>query len=445
MKNPALGAMPEWPGAGDGTFCIVDRPQPSGRHLSPPRHLLAAFPGGLQLYPLPPNGALLAGREPSCQIVLDHPSISAQHARLEIGAVSRIMDVGSRDGVYFRGQRLRPHEPHEVQPGEAYTLGAVSILFLPPGAHLALTPTDGGSHLRVDNPTANDSSGLLASVAKTTSSVLIFGETGVGKELLASRIHALSGRSGPFVAINCAALSETLVESELFGHEKGAFTGAHQVKEGLLRAAAGGTLFLDEIGEMSPSIQAKLLRAIETQSIVRVGSAQTIPIDVRFVGATHRDLLDAGTFRRDLYYRLAGFTFLIPPLRERRAQIIELSMELLAAATANAAGRSPSLTPAACVTLTSHDWPGNVRELRNVITRALLLSQGRDIDASHIVFDTARSRPLSHGDNERSRILAALEACAGNQTRAADILGISRTSLVQKIRLHDIPRPRPRR
>ena len=420
----------------------------ASRGASPPRYLLVTVEGGVHIHTLPPQPTIILGRGSECAVVLDHPSVSRQHARLEIAATCTISDLGSRNGTWCRGQRLEPGQAQRVGVGESFLLGSVSVLPLPPRANAPVAAI-AGSLLRVEDPAGEDASGLMTAMAQTAASVLIFGETGVGKEILAARIHQLSGRSGPFVAINCAALSETLLESELFGHERGAFTGAVQAKEGLLQSAAGGTLLLDEIGEMSPAVQAKMLRAIETQSILRLGGVRPQTIDLRFLAATHRHLLapSANPFRRDLYYRLAGFSLLIPPLRERRSQILRLTTEILGAAATRSGVRSPSITPAASLALVSHDWPGNVRELRNVVTRALVLARGGEIDERHFVFDTpAGGFPSGPPPiDERTRILAALEACAGNQTHAARALGISRTTLIQKIKLLDIPRPRARR
>ncbi|HTE51616.1 MAG TPA: sigma 54-interacting transcriptional regulator [Kofleriaceae bacterium] len=413
----------------------------------PPRYLLATAQGGVHIHKLPSVGTAVLGRGPGCQVLLEDPSISREHARLEIGSACTITDLGSRNGTHFRGQRLVQGEPCRVGAGESFALGSVSVLLLPAGANPPIAAI-AGSRLCVEDPTADDSSGLLTAIARTSVSALLLGETGVGKEVLAARIHELSGRKGPLVAVNCAALSETLLESELFGHEKGAFTGASQAKPGLLQTAAAGTLLLDEIGEMSPSVQAKMLRAIETQSILPLGGVRPLTIDVRFLAATHRDLLAAGggVFRRDLYYRVAGFSLVIPPLRDRRSQIVRLATEILTASAAQSGAAIPTLTPAATIALATHDWPGNVRELRNVMMRALVLARGGEVDVEHVLFDT-RSDGLPSQPavvNERERILAALEACAGNQTRAARALGMSRSTFIQKLRLLDVPRPRVR-
>jgi transcriptional regulator of acetoin/glycerol metabolism len=405
----------------------------------PPRFLLATAHGGMQLHALPDAGRAILGRGAECEVVLDFAQISRQHACLHIGDRCVVTDLGSRNGTLVCGERLRRGDARVIGYGDSFSIGPLALLLVAPGASsVAAQPT--GARLRIHDIEAEAEAPALSAIARSRLSVLLYGETGAGKEVLAQTIHRLSRRTGPFVAINCAALSESLLETELFGHERGAFTGAVAARPGLVLAAAGGTLLLDEIGEMSPAIQAKLLRAIETHTVLAVGSVRPVAVDVRFLAATHRDLLaevERGSFRRDLYYRLAGFACEIPPLRERTTQVTRLALQIVAAAAERAGAPPPAITPEASAALVAHDWPGNVRELRNVLERAMLLAAGGSIERGHLLFDTCSAR-----NDERARIVDALEACAGNQTRAARLLAMSRTTMVEKVRLHRIPRPR---
>ncbi len=280
--------------------------------------------------------------------------------------------------------------------------------------------------------------------------VLIRGESGTGKERVAQAIHNLSPRAtGPWVTLNCSALAEGLLESEMFGHEKGAFTDAKAAKRGLLELADGGTLFLDEIGDLSLALQPKLLRAIETQAFRRVGGQKELAVDVRFVAATNRDLdsmVKAGSFREDLYYRLNVGSIDVPPLRARREDILPLAGHFLAAAGKMMGIHEPRLDPAAHHLLQNYAWPGNVRELRNVMERALILSGGIPVEPQHLpkeitaaTADQAAAAEegslavLPLAEIEKRHIRRALEHCRGNKTWAAKLLGITRLTLRTKI------------
>jgi DNA-binding NtrC family response regulator len=288
----------------------------------------------------------------------------------------------------------------------------------------------------------------IAQVAPTDSTVLIQGETGTGKELVARAVHEASARRGrPLVALNCAALPRELVESELFGHEKGAFTGALQQRRGRFELAEGGTLLLDEVGELPPEAQAKLLRVLQERSFERVGGTQTLRADVRVIAATNRDLqaqVGEGRFRADLFYRLNVFPIVLPPLRERRADIPQL-VQHLAEKTARKLGRElEAVSPAFIERAGAHDWPGNVRELENVIERALIMSGGTLLDGSDVfsvVAAPSKASPSFAGQTleamERAYIERVLEGAGGQiegERGAARILGLNPSTLRGRLR-----------
>ena len=286
----------------------------------------------------------------------------------------------------------------------------------------------------------------IEKVAPTNSTVLLLGETGTGKELVAQAVHERSPRArGPFVPVNCAAISETLMESEIFGHEKGAFTGAASARRGRLELADGGTLFLDEIGELKPELQAKLLRVLQERRFERVGGSRTITVDVRWIAATNRDLgamIAAGTFREDLYHRLAVFPIRLPPLRERRHDLLPLADALLARIGGELGRPALQLDEAARERILLGAWPGNVRELANVLERAAILAdgdllRGEDLQIS-ITVSGIGPAGRTMADIERDAILRALEEVGGNRRRAAERLGIGERTLYEKLRRYGI-------
>jgi len=297
---------------------------------------------------------------------------------------------------------------------------------------------------------------LVDRIADSTMTCLLLGETGVGKEVICEAIHRRSSRRDrPLIKLNCAALPETLLESELFGHERGAFTGADRKKIGFFEAADGGTLFLDEIGEMPLSLQAKLLRVLERKVITRVGGTTEVATDARLIAATHRDLeadVRSGKFRQDLLFRIGGFTIVIPPLRDRQREIVPLA-ELFARTTAAEQGRPvPMIAQDAREVLAGYAWPGNVRELKNAMERALVLCEDTitAADLPDKMRDMAqRTRPIAPAADvrghlaevERSAIVAALDGEGGNQTRAAKRLGLSRRALIYKMEKYGLKPP----
>ena len=281
-----------------------------------------------------------------------------------------------------------------------------------------------------------------AQVSATDTTVLVTGESGTGKEVVARFIHAASARkSGPFVALNCAALPEQLLESELFGYERGAFTSAQQAKPGQVELASGGVLFLDEVSEMSLSAQAKFLRVLQEREFQRLGGARLLKANIRVIAATNRDLrkaVERGEFREDLFYRLGVFDIRIPPLRERPADIVPLS-EIFLQEIGTSFGRpAAGLTREARQALLQYDWPGNVRELRNVLERATILCEGALIHTDHLSLQPSARSPRHDttdlGVVERTTIAKVLQESRGNKTKAARRLGLSRTQLHQRVR-----------
>jgi len=364
------------------------------------------------------------------------------------------------------------------QAVRAIQLGAYDFMLKPPDlAHLGLVLERALEHARLRQEVSRlrqsgagrvdivgGSDGLKQAMSRleraakaSASTVLIFGETGSGKELMARYLHEKSARApGPFVELNCSAIPEQLLESELYGHERGAFTDAKRFRKGLFELADHGTLFLDEIGEMAPQLQAKLLRVLETRTFRRVGGGVDITVDVRVVAATHRDLaklVAEGRFREDLYFRLNVVPVQVPPLRERIADIPPLAEHFVARFCRELGRLTARLHPAALERMQSYRWPGNVRELRNVIERVLLLEADDEIRPEHLPpemsghplaggalasaaaidpFPVGAVRPLA--ELEKMAIEHALRVCEGNKTRAASMLGIARQTLRTKLK-----------
>ena len=361
-------------------------------------------------------------------------------------------ELGEQLCHHLRGLGFAPRLARAAHPHDAAT--AAELL---QRARRDLAPAGGGATAAAAHPAMARLEALVARVAPGNINVLLLGETGVGKEVLAERIHRLSPRAKqPLLRLHCAALSESLLESELFGHERGAFTGAVKTKPGLLETADGGTVFLDEIGELPPSIQVKLLRVIEERKVLRVGGLTAQAIDVRFLAATNRNLeaeVARGAFRQDLYYRLNGISLVIPPLRERTGEIASLAAQFIRDASAAAGRAAPALSPAADALLRARDWPGNIRELRNACERAVLLCAGDVIEPEHLSLppDGAPATEMQQqraatlapeAQRQRDEIVDALARCAGNQSRAAKLLGISRKTLVARLDAFGLPRPR---
>ena len=435
----------------------IDRQAPFGDRV-----LLVIDGAALQVMPLPGSGILTIGRASKCDVVVDSGSVSRHHANLAIHAEIEIEDVGSSNGTFVDGVKLPPNHAIQLTVGVPFLIGAVTLMVQTRAGSRREPATQSSQLAALEQSASRIAIGRL--------NVLVVGETGVGKERFAERIHEMSPRrAASFVRINCSAISEPQLEAELFGHEPSG-------KPGLLEHADGGTAFLSDVDQLPHALQHKLLRAIEDAAVRRVHAPRARPIDVRYVASTSKDLaaeVDSDRFRRDLYFRLAGATFTIPPLRDRRDEVLPLAEQFTVAAAAPL-GRSFAFSDDARQWLTSHDWPGNIRELRNACERAVLLATGMVIERHHLTtIDDAAKRSAERNrrsatvppppgimapsaadmptqvratvaELEKQRILEALDRCAGNQTRAAEMLGISRRTLINRLDEYGIARPRKR-
>ncbi len=363
-----------------------------------------------------PESPLLVGRHPACDVHIDDPRASTFHCLLlRIGTAVRVIDLASTNGTYLDGARI---QHAQVVRRATLRIGRSALL---------LAPRQGACSF-VELPSKTMAAVLQAAqrAAPTRAPVLISGESGSGKEMVARLLHELSGRPGPFVALNAAVITPNLAASELFGHVRGAFTGADRDHPGAFLAAHEGTLFLDEIGELPLDVQAILLRVVESGRLRRLGEAHETPVDVRIVAATHRNLahrVQTGHFREDLFHRLCVIPLAVPPLRERQEDIDALACHFLATLE-----EPRRLAPAALARLKRHNWPGNVRELLNVLRRAVVFADGEVIQAS----DLELVPPLSsHGGGDiddliYERVLAAYAECGHQVASTAKKLGLRR-------------------
>jgi two-component system response regulator HydG len=388
------------------------------------------------------------GKDAGNDLVLNHRFISGRHARVtRHESAFHLVDQHSTNGTWLGAVRLFEAE---VPFFTTVRLGEAEVVLEPWGAGAPKGVTNFQGIIGGD-PAVRALAELIERVAPSTAAVAVLGESGTGKELVARALHARSARaSGPFIPVNCAAISKELIESELFGHEKGAFTGAAQTHKGAFEEADGGTIFLDEVGELPLDLQAKLLRALESGEIKRVGASRPMNVDVRVVAATNRDLLTAareGRFREDLYYRLCVVPLTLPPLRNRPSDIRPLAEHFLAKFAPR--GQTVRLSPAAMAALESHPWPGNIRELKNVIHRALLLRKGANIEVTDLAFDTpvGRDVPLDGAlyvpgltleqilsKLERQVVESALKRFGNNRERVANELGVARSTLFKRLK-----------
>jgi two-component system response regulator AtoC len=454
------------------------------RSLAPGVCLVAFLNDGAPVHRIAPGATITVGRSADCDVQIDRVgTLSRRHFAVRDGSQRVVRDLGGMNGTKVGGVPLRPHEDTPIELGALIEAGGVFFMLRDRDPH-AMSPStpDVSTHAStsavvIEDPSMARLHHLVAQIARSAMPVLIVGETGVGKEIFATAVHAQSPRAqNPMVRINCAALPESLLESELFGYEKGAFTGASQRKRGLIESADGGSFFLDEIGELPLTTQAKLLRVLESGEIMRLGALAPRTIDVRFIAATNRHLpsiIAKGGFRRDLYYRLNGITIPIPPLRDRVAEIEKLAELFLSLGAKRAHRRPHKLSKRAVAMLEQHSWPGNIRELKNVMDRAMTVTPGDTIDADAILLDREEAPPeLRAGEpptmasiertiappsttgeprgrlvrqdreTECALILQALEEAGGHQTRAAEILGISRRTLINRLDEYGLKRPR---
>jgi DNA-binding NtrC family response regulator len=395
---------------------------------------------------------LTIGSKEGNVLVLSDPTVSRQHAVLiESAGGYLIRDLNSTNGTYLDGVLIKEAF---LDFGRAISLGETQMKFVPFQEKIEAFPSSKNRFGDVygESLEMRNIFGVLERVAPTDVTVILEGETGTGKELLAKGIHANSSRcKASFVVFDCSSVAQNLIESELFGHEKGAFTGATSSRQGVFEMAQGGTLFLDEIGELSLELQPKLLRVLEAREVKRLGGSQTRRINCRLIAATHRDLAKEsreGRFREDLFYRLSVLRLRIPPLRERKADISLVTCQLLRNLSSEYNIVSPpELAPETVDILNSYDWPGNVRELRNVLSRALAMGTrtairpkdllvSADSESADQKIDSLIGKSLE--EIERTAIIETLKAHMGNKTQTARALGIAYSTLYEKIKKHRI-------
>jgi DNA-binding NtrC family response regulator len=438
---------------------------------TPRTALLLIHRVGIEVNELPLGTPLVVGREPPADVCIDDATLSRQHARFRLQddrASVEVEDLGSTNGTWLGARRI---DRAVLSLGDEAMLGGVLArirMLVPAPAALGAGEDDGEL---VAGPAMASLLGMARRVAGSRIAVILSGETGTGKEVLARYIHDHGpGDKAPMISVNCGAIPRELIESTFFGHERGAFTGAHQAQPGIFESASGGTVFLDEIGELPLTAQVALLRVLETRKIVRVGATAERPVDVRVIAATHRDLsvmVEQQEFRRDLYFRLGAVTLDIPPLRKRREDIEPLARQFLRSANLTHARQVEDITPPALTALNEYDWPGNVRELRNVIERAVVLALTDLIDLDDLperlrgavpravepektpslaVPGGPISRPPGNdaaSASLRARVQAyeaaiiheALEQTHGSRSEAARLLGIPLRTLAHKIKM----------
>ncbi len=401
---------------------------------------------GRERWQLVPRAGLTVGKAAGNDVVLGDPFVSSRHLRIEPRAGRwHLADLGSTNGTLLGGARV---ERAELPFGLPLRLGDAELVLEPPVVPEAARPSVFEQMVSRD-PGMRRVFDMIDRVAPSDAAVAILGDTGTGKELVARALHTRSPRAAaPFIPVNCSAIAETLIESELFGHEKGAFSGAERMRKGAFEEAHGGTIFLDEIGELPFDLQAKLLRTLELGEVKRVGASRPITVDVRVVAATHRDLraqVRAGRFREDLFYRLCVVPVTVPPLRQRRDDVRLLAETFLAASAPR--GLALRWSEEALARMDAYDWPGNVRQLRNVVQRALLFrGEGQVVPASAVVFEDTRSASGDTGDDdtlyvrgltmeelEREAIRLSLRRHRGRRSAVVRELKIAKSTVLKRI------------
>jgi DNA-binding NtrC family response regulator len=378
-------------------------------------------------------------------LVLSDPAVSRRHAVVEEMASGWLLkDLGSTNGTFLGNVRVKEGF---LEPGALIRLGNTELTFSRVEERIE-TPESSAERfggLIGGSLPMRQVFGILERVAPTDVTVLLLGETGTGKELAARAVHEHSRRAGrPFIVFDCGAVPPNLIESELFGHEKGAFTDAVKDRPGAFELADGGTLFLDEIGELDLQLQPKLLRALDRREVKRVGAGQAVAVDARVVAATNRDLeaeVKEGRFREDLYYRLSAVSVFLPPLRKRRDDIGPIAVRLLSAIAKETVRKIDGIAPEAVEVLRSQPWPGNVRELRNVLVRAAALSSGSRLEVKDLFLAPKKRTDTAEGlsgrtleEIEKAAIHATLRSVDHNKTEAAKALGIAYSTLYEKMK-----------
>jgi DNA-binding NtrC family response regulator len=385
------------------------------------------------------------GTLPENDLVLTDATVSRKHAVVEERSDGYLLrDLGSTNGSFLDNVKIREGY---ITPGSVIRLGQTEISFSPLEERIEVL-TSSSEHfggLIGSSPLMQEVYGFLERIAPTDVTVLLEGETGTGKELAARAIHAHSRRAGgPFVVFDCGAVAPNLIESELFGHEKGAFTDAVKARQGSFELADDGTIFLDEIGELSLDLQPKLLRALDQRETKRVGADKPVAVNVRVISATNKDLekeVKAGRFREDLYYRLSVVRVNMPPLRKRKEDIETIAGQALAGISAEINKKITGLSPEAAAALTAYSWPGNVRELKNVLGRAAALSDSGRIEPKDLFLTQGKKTNTLDGlsgktleEIEKAAISATLKSVSGNKTEAAKLLGIAYSTLYEKMK-----------